>query len=143
MKKEKIKNCYHLSQKFIKTLFKCLQLLLLIRFYLNLYWCIEKHIAPCSCSFKGTRNSLKKWPLNLWWISNKTIMEVGNILKAVTFKSFLHLSYKNIFLWTVLFNIFMRQTLAGDFLGLHKNMNWAFSLRLIEWWKGVRQQNFC
>ena len=132
MKKEKIKNYYHLSRKFIKTLFKCLQLLLLIRFYLNLYWCIEKHIGPYSCSFKGTRNSLKKLPLNLWWISNKTIMEVGNILKAVTFKTFLHLSYKNIFLWTVLFDIFMRQTLASDFLGLHKNMNCAFPLRLIE-----------
>ena len=40
-----------------------------------------------------TRNSIKKWPLNLWWISNKTIMEVGNITKAVFFKTFLHLSY--------------------------------------------------
>ena len=28
-------------------------------------------------------------------ISNKTIMEVGNITKAATFKSFLHQSYKN------------------------------------------------
>ena len=28
------------------------------------------------------------------WISNKTIMEVGNITKAATFKSFFHLSYK-------------------------------------------------
>ena len=45
-------------------------------------------------------------------------MEVGNITKAATFKSFLHLSYKNIkllFFVTVLFNIFMRQTLTDDF----------------------------
>ena len=47
-------------------------------------------------------NSFKKWPLNLWWISNKTIMEAGNITKAATFKSFLHLNYQNtqlLFLW--------------------------------------------
>ena len=37
------------------------------------------------------RNSFKKWPLNFQWISNKTIVEVGNIKKAATFKSFLHL----------------------------------------------------
>ena len=63
---------------------------------------------------------------------NKTIMEVGNITKAAIFKSFLHLSYKNtqlLFLWTVLFNIFMRQTLTDDFCGLHKNMNCAFPLK--------------
>ena len=29
----------------------------------------------------------------------------------------------------VLFNIFMRQKLADDFLGLHKNMNCAFPLK--------------
>ena len=41
--------------------------------------------------------------MNLWLISNKNIMEVGNITKAATFKTFLHLSYKNkqIFLVTV------------------------------------------
>ena len=39
-------------------------------------------------------NSFKKWPLNLWWVWDKTIMEVGNITKGATFKSFLHLSYK-------------------------------------------------
>ena len=124
---------------------------------------------------KVTRNSFKKWPLNLWWISNKTLMKVGNITKAATFKSFFHLrgcsyggelarlgglarlseispsSYKNItcsyekwasppkwdltwFCWdptitffvTVLFNIFMRQTLTDDFWRLHKNINCAF-----------------
>ena len=56
-------------------------------------------------------------------------MEVGNITKAGTFKSFLHLSYKNtqlLFLWTVLFNIFMRQTLSDYFWGLHKNKSCAF-----------------
>ena len=81
---------------------------------------------------KGTLNSLKKWPLKLWWISNKTIMEVGNNAKAATFKSFLHLSYKNtqlLFLWTVLFNIFMRQTITNDLWGLHKNMNCVFPLK--------------
>ena len=58
-------------------------------------------------------------------------MKVENITKAAAFKSFLHLSYKNTqlhFLWTVLFNIFMRQTLSDDFWGLHKNMNCAFPL---------------
>ena len=37
---------------------------------------------------KETCNLLKKLPLNLWWISNKTIIEVGNTTKAVTFKKF-------------------------------------------------------
>ena len=44
---------------------------------------------------KETWNSLKKWPLKLWWTSNKTIIEIGNITKPTIFKSFLHLSYKN------------------------------------------------
>ena len=58
-------------------------------------------------------------------------MEVGNITKAANFKSSLHLGYKNtqiLFLWTVLFNTVMRQTLTDDFGGLHKNMNCAFPL---------------
>ena len=58
-------------------------------------------------------------------------MEVGNITKAATFISFLPLSYKNIqllFFVTVLFDIFMRQTLTDDFCGLHKIMNCAFPL---------------
>ena len=46
-------------------------------------------------ALKETRNSIKKWPLNLWWVSNKAIIEVGNITKSSTFKGFLHLSYKN------------------------------------------------
>ena len=60
-------------------------------------------------------------------------MGVGNITKAATFKSFLHLSCKNIellFLWTMLFNIFMRQTLPDDFWVLHKNMNCMFPLNV-------------
>ena len=63
-------------------------------------------------------------------------MEVENIAKAATFKCFFRLSYKNtqllidwlIFFFWLLFNIFMRQTLTGDFWGLHKNMNCAFPL---------------
>ena len=87
---------------------------------------------------KETRNSFKKWPLNLWWISNKTIIEVGNITKATTFESFLYLSYKNTQLLvskTVLFNIFMRQTLTNNFCELHKIMNCAFPLRKDRFWK--------
>ena len=60
-------------------------------------------------------------------------MEVGNIIKAATFKSFLHLSYKNtklLYFVTALFNVFMRQTLTDDFWGLQKNMNCAFPLKL-------------
>ena len=58
-------------------------------------------------------------------------MEVGNIKRAAIFKSFLDRSYKNtqlLILWTVLFNIFMRQTVTDDFWGLHKNMNRTFPL---------------
>ena len=78
---------------------------------------------------KETRNSFKKWPLNLWCISNKTVMEVGNLTKAATFKIFLHPGYKKtqlLLFVTVLFNIFMRQALTDDFWGLHK-------LKLILW----------
>ena len=57
-------------------------------------------------------------------------MEVGNITKAATFKSFLHLSYKNTvtFFMAVLFNIFMRQALTDTFWVLHRNINCAFPL---------------
>ena len=85
-----------------------------------------------SCKLKGNAQFIQKVTFNLWWVSNKTIMEVGNITKAATFKSFLHLSYKNtqlLFFVTVLFNIFMRQTLTDNFWGLHKNMNCAFPLK--------------
>ena len=58
-------------------------------------------------------------------------MELGNITKTANFKSFLHLSSQNtqlLFVWTVLFDIFTRQTLTDDFGGLHTNMNCAFPL---------------
>ena len=73
--------------------------------------------------------------MKLSWISNKTIIEVGNITKAAICKSFLHLSYKHtqlLFLWTMLFNSFMRQTLTYNFGGLHKNMNKAFPSVMFE-----------
>ena len=82
-------------------------------------------------SLKEMHNSFKRWPLNLWQISNKTIIEVLNITKAATFKSFLHKSYKKhkiTFFVTVLFNFFIRQTLTDDFWGLHENMNCMFPL---------------
>ena len=59
-------------------------------------------------------------------------MEIGNVSKAATFKSFLHLSYKNtqfLFLRQCFLINFMRQTLTVDFWGLHINKNCAFHLR--------------
>ena len=61
----------------------------------------------------------------------RNIMEIDNVTKAATFKSFLHQSYKNtqlLFLWQCFLSIFMRQTSTDDFWGLHKNMNCAFPL---------------
>ena len=58
-------------------------------------------------------------------------MEIGNVTKAATFKSFLHQSYKNtqlLFLWQCFLIIFIRQTLTVDFWGLHKNKNCSFPL---------------
>ena len=58
-------------------------------------------------------------------------MEIGNVTKTATFKSFLYQSYKNtqfLFFVTLLFNIFMRQTLTDDFWELQKNKNCAFPL---------------
>ena len=75
-------------------------------FHVGLSWS-ARHLWPMI--LKETPNSFKKWPLYLWWISNKTIMVVGNATKAATF---LHQSYKKhtiILFVTVLFNIFMRQ----------------------------------
>ena len=60
-------------------------------------------------------------------------MEVGNIAKAATFKSFLRLSYKKaklLYFVIVVFSIFMRQTLTDDFWGLHKNINCMFPFTL-------------
>ena len=61
----------------------------------------------------------------------QAIIEVENITKAAAFKSFLHLSYKNmqlLFLWQCFFNNLIRQTLTNDFWGLNKNMNGMFPL---------------
>ena len=44
-------------------------------------------------TLKETRNSFKKRPLNFRWITYKTVMEVGNIAKAATCRSFLQLGY--------------------------------------------------
>ena len=56
--------------------------------------CIKQHLSNSWSSWaqlqfmkklKGTRNSLKKWLLNLWWISNKTMMETENVTKSPYF----------------------------------------------------------
>ena len=44
---------------------------------------------------KGNAQFVQKVIFNLWWISNKTVIEIGNVRKTATFKSFLHQSYKN------------------------------------------------
>ena len=69
-------------------------------------------------NLKETHNLFKKWPLNLWWTTNKTTTKIGNITKAATFKSFLYLSYKNtqlLFSLTVVLYIFHET-----------NINWWF-----------------
>ena len=38
-------------------------------------------LATSTLSLKGN-DLMRKWPLNLWWISNKAIIGVGNIAKA-------------------------------------------------------------
>ena len=61
-----------------------------------------KDISPgwfyCSNSqgnFKGNAQIVQNVTFEPLMDLNKTIMEVGNITKAATFKSFLNLSYKN------------------------------------------------
>ena len=78
----------------------------------------NNHVRIFKCNkivyLKKTSILLKKWPLNLWWSLNKSIREVVNITKAATFKSFLHLSYKNTqihLLWECFLIFFTRQTL--------------------------------
>ena len=61
-------------------------------------------------------------------------MEVGNITKAVTFKSFHHLSYENIqFLCDCTFYYFHEKSINRGFFfgggGIHENMNCAFPLK--------------
>ena len=75
--------------------------------------------------------SFKKWPMNLWWISNKSIIEVGNVKIAATFKSFLHLSYKYtylLFLWECYQKYFHETNINRWFLGITQNMNYTFPL---------------
>ena len=60
-------------------------------------------------------------------------MEVENITKTATFKSFLLLSYKNtqlLSLQIVLFNIFMIQTLTDDFWGLTQKFELRVSFNI-------------
>ena len=60
-------------------------------------------------------------------------MEVENITKTATFKSFLLLSYKNtqfLFLQIVLFNIFVIQTLTDDFWGLTQKFELRVSFNI-------------
>ena len=47
-----------------------------------------KYLIFLPAVLKETCNSFKKWPFNLWWISNKTINEVRNITKAAILKVF-------------------------------------------------------
>ena len=42
---------------------------------------------------------------------------------------------------TVLFDIFMRQTLTNDFWGLHKNMNCPFPLKVADTYRNVKQND--
>ena len=61
-------------------------------------------------------------------------MEVENIAKAATLKSFLHLSYKKhtvTFLWECFLIFSGDKHLTDDFWGLHKNMNCAFPLIIV------------
>ena len=77
-------------------------------------------------------NSFKKWPVNLWWIQGKTIMEIENVQKAATVKSFFHQSYKStplLFLCHCFLIIFMTQTLNNNFGGLHENKSRVFPLK--------------
>ena len=97
----------HLQQNYKNQNFQCRKkrfrkIKLVVLDLISLYLMIISVLSLFAATFppklfskllKETRNSLKKWPLNLWWISNKTIMEVRNITKTATFKSFLHLSY--------------------------------------------------
>ena len=77
------------SELSIISIIRCFPLQALIK-WIPIFFSKLVVLRPYQLHLKETRNSMEKWPLNLWWISNKTIMEVGNITKAATFKSFLH-----------------------------------------------------
>ena len=83
-----LKNCANFTEK---HLFCSLFLIKLQDFKKNYF---EEHLWTTACKninicLKETHNSFKNWTLNLWQSSKKIIMEVGNITKAATFKSFL------------------------------------------------------
>ena len=85
-----LKNCANFIEK---HLFWSLFLIKLQDFKKNYF---EEHLCTTACKntnicLKEMHNSFKNWPLNLWQSSKKIIMEVGNITKAATFKSFLQL----------------------------------------------------
>ena len=85
--------------------------------------------------WKETHNSFKKWPCNLWWISNKVIHRTWKYYKSCFFKSFLHLSYKNaqlLFFVTVLFNISHKKNINLWFLGITPKYELPFSLMFFQ-----------
>ena len=106
-------------QEIAKNLFCCFKTSMLTDGFVTDFVHMEKGVLQRDCfsPLKEMRNSFKNWPLNLWWISSKAIMEVVNIVKAAFLKKIFHLSLKihNYFLVTVLFNIFRE-----------KNVNWLF-----------------
>ena len=72
------------------------------------FWKLKHQILAiilCSVScthVKGNAEFVQKVTSNPWRVSNKTIIEVGNITKTAIFKSVPHLLYKNkklLFLW--------------------------------------------
>ena len=67
---------------------------------------------------KGSMQFIKKLAFEPLMDFKQTIMEVGNITKAATFKSFLHLSYKNAqrrFLWQCLCHYFHKINIFGGY----------------------------
>ena len=87
-----------LFRNFIKTHFLQYVFILSVS---NCHPSLPRSLNGCFI-LKETCNSFQRWPLKLSWIASKSLIEVGNITKAATFKSFLHLSYKNtqiLFLW--------------------------------------------
>ena len=61
----------------------------------------------------------------------QTKPKIGNITKAASFKSFLHLCQKDgklLFWWQCFLIFLVRKTLTDDFWELHKSMNCAFPL---------------
>ena len=84
----------HVSQtiaieKFMFRLIFTLWSLRITFFYLQFI-----HGMFCSDLWETLKETICKWPLNLWWISNKLeLRKLENTTKAAAFKSFLHLSY--------------------------------------------------